>query len=824
MAEPKDRVIIDAMLQDAGWILKDSDGDRNVDYEVRSKNRPADYVLYDKDKFPLCILEAKRQEKDPLVGKEQARTYATNLRCRFVILSNGHRHYLWDTQSGNPVIIRSMPSQEELLNKRDNFNPKKELFKKETIEEDYVALTQYPDYQKIPEYLDESTRNEFKIKNKLRFFRPYQLEALLAVQKSVNKGNDRFLLEMATGTGKTLISSAIIKFFLRSSNVKRVLFLVDRLELETQAQKEFVEVLTNDFSVSIWKENKSDWSKSEIVVSTVQSLLSQNKYKRLFDPTDFDLVISDEAHRSLGGQSRRVFEYFHGYKLGLTATPKNYLKAVDINKLASNDPRTLETRLMLDSYNTFGCESGEPTFRYSLIDGVKDGFLIDPITFDARTEISTQLLSDEGYTFKGTDDEGQEVEEVVTKRQFEKKYVSESTNALMCKTFLENAKKDPFTGEIGKSLIFCVSQKHAAKIAQILNQYGDQMYPGKYQSDFAVQVTSDVTDAQEMTRQFRNDKLNGHSKADPYYKTSKTRICVTVGMMTTGYDCPNILNIGLMRPIFSPSDFVQMKGRGTRKHDFARNWIDQRKMPELSTTEKENFHLIDFFGNYEFFEEEYEYDQVLKLPQKSSRKADPGTPEVPPIPVGIMIEEGLDKIASIETFTQEDGMKVDRMFFDTFATTIKEQHPEIRAMILNHDYDQAADYLIKNVLDKPNEFFTMEKLQKSIQLDRNLTTEELLKFVHDLIDYIPSKRDCLEEDFEKFDNRYMPEKELIDSIKHVFEAYIQDQGFRTIIDNKEFAKLNTHASGAIFKKLPEKYRSLIPSYIKDHVSLNRYTA
>jgi len=823
MAEPKDRVIIDSMLQEAGWILKDSDGDRNVDFEVRSKNRPADYVLYDKNNFPICILEAKREEKDPLVGKEQARTYAKNLRCRFIILSNGHQHYFWDTKSGNPLVIRSFPTLEELENKRENFNPNKELFKKEEINENYVALTQFPDYEKNPEYLNEETREEFSLKNKLRFFRPYQLEALLSVQQSVNNGNDRFLLEMATGTGKTLISSAIIKFFLRSSNVKRVLFLVDRLELEDQAKKEFTEVLKNDFSISIWKENKSDWKKSEIVVSTVQSLLSQNKYKRLFRPNDFDLVISDEAHRSLGGQSRRVFEYFNGYKLGLTATPKNYLKSVDINKLAINDPRALELRMILDSYNTFGCASGEPTFRYSLIDGVKDGFLIDPITFDARTEISTQLLSEKGYTFKGTDDEGQEVEEVVTQRQFEKKYVSESTNALMCKTFLENAKKDPFSGEIGKSLIFCVSQKHAAKITQILNQFGDQMYPGKYQSDFAVQVTSDVADAQEMTRTFRNNNLNGQSKANDYYKTSKTRICVTVGMMTTGYDCTDILNIGLMRPIFSPADFVQMKGRGTRKHDFAWDWIDKRQMPEILTTQKENFHLIDFFGNYEFFEEEYEYDQVLKLPKKPGKKSE-STPELPPVPVGIMIDDNIDKIASIETFTQEEGMKVDRMFFNTFASTIKEQHPEIRELILSHDYEAAADYLIKNVLDKPDEYFTMEKLQRSIQLDRNLTTEELLKFVHGLIDHIPTKRDCLEEDFEKFDNRYMPEKELVDLIKHIFEAYILDQDLRAIIDNKEFAKLNTHSSGAIFKKLPEKYRSLIPSYIKDHVSLNRYTA
>ena len=129
--------------------------------------------------------------------------------------------------------------------------------------------------------------------------RDYQLEALKAVQSSISEGKDRFLLEMATGTGKTLTSSAIIKMFRRLYSVKRVLFLVDRIELETQAQSEFDEVLKNDFRTVIWKENQSDWTSAEIVVSTVQSFVSQNKYRKVFKPDHFDLVISDEAHRSL---------------------------------------------------------------------------------------------------------------------------------------------------------------------------------------------------------------------------------------------------------------------------------------------------------------------------------------------------------------------------------------------------------------------------------------------------------------------------------------------------------------------------------------------
>ena len=225
---------------------------------------------------------------------------------------------------------------------------------------------------------------------------------------------------MATGTGKTLTSTAIMKMFLRLYRVKRVLFLVDRIELENQAKTEFNEILSNDFQTVIWKENTSDWRKAEIVVSTVQSFVTKNKYKKIFTHNDFDLVISDEAHRSLGARSRRVFEYFNGFKLGLTATPKNFLRSVDIDKLGEKDPRQLEKRFMLDTYTTFGCESGEPTFRYSLEDGVKDGYLINPRVLDARTEITTDLLSKEGYFFEGEDEEGKDISETFTKKDFEK--------------------------------------------------------------------------------------------------------------------------------------------------------------------------------------------------------------------------------------------------------------------------------------------------------------------------------------------------------------------------------------------------------------------
>lgn len=258
----------------------------------------------------------------------------------------------------------------ESLKSFRTFNPIPAKLTEETVRDNYITLTQYPTYQSDPRWIDGAQRGAFIKEHKLKFLRPYQLQAIYALQASAKLNNDRYLFEMATGTGKTLISAAVIKLFLRTGNAKRVLFLVDRLELETQAWKNFVVYLKNDFTCVIYKEKRDDWRKAEIVVSTVQSLSFNNKYRNLFSPTDFDLIVSDEAHQSIGGNSRAVFEYFIGYKLGLTATPKDYLKKIDRKTVNEKDPREWERRQLLDTYKTFGCESGNPTFRYSLLDGV----------------------------------------------------------------------------------------------------------------------------------------------------------------------------------------------------------------------------------------------------------------------------------------------------------------------------------------------------------------------------------------------------------------------------------------------------------------------
>ncbi|HQF12028.1 MAG TPA: DEAD/DEAH box helicase family protein, partial [Paludibacteraceae bacterium] len=704
-----------------------------------------------------------------------------------------------------------------------DFKPDKNRLVAETVEDDYIVLTQKPDYKTDPSYINAESRKSYIEINKLRFLRKYQLNAVRAIQKAVEQGKDRFLFEMATGTGKTLVSAAVIKLFLRTGNARRVLFLVDRLELEDQAYKAFVSYLKNDYQTVIYKENRDDWRKADIVVSTVQTFLSKNRYKRLFSPDDFDLVISDEAHRSIGGNSRAVFEYFIGYKLGLTATPKDYLKHIDMAQLGENDPRQLERRLLLDTYKTFGCENGEPTFRYSLVEGVKDGFLVNPVVVDARTEITTQLLSDEGYAVITQNEEGEEAEEIFVHKDFEKKFFSENTNRAFCKAFLENAYRDPVSGEIGKTIVYCVSQNHAAKITQILNEMAHQMFPGKYQSDFAIQVTSVIPDSQQFAINFTNNRLSGTGNFNSSYRTSKTRVCVTVGMMTTGYDCPDILNLCLMRPIFSPTDFIQIKGRGTRKYNFSIDIIDPQLKAQIGDKQKENYKMFDFFANCEYFEEKFNYDEVLKLPRPG-----PGEPAISEVwePSGIdeYVSTRADQITHLQhTIVGPDGMKIDRMYFEKFEKTII-QHPVIKEQAEAGKWDELMDYLEKHILDKPEEYFTLEKLRASIQIDRRITMREIIEKIFGMIPYFKTRDELLDEEFDRFDSRYLPKEEYFTYAKTVFKAYILDADFRAIIDNKNFALLNVSPYGEAYKKLPYDLRKAIPEYIKDFVPLNKFVA
>lgn len=222
--------------------------------------------------FPLIVLEAKAEDKNPLIGKEQARKYARSQDCRFVILSNGNLHYFWDLDRGNPYVITSFPTPDSVTGYKQ-VAPNPNRLVEEPIEKDYIVLTQRPTYRSEAGWKNEAERSAYILSNKLRFLREYQLKAIRKLQEAVRDGKDRFLFEMATGTGKTLTAAAVVKLFLRTGNARRVLFLVDRLELEEQARKAFAALLSADYQTVIYKENRDDWRRAEIVVTTVQSLL-----------------------------------------------------------------------------------------------------------------------------------------------------------------------------------------------------------------------------------------------------------------------------------------------------------------------------------------------------------------------------------------------------------------------------------------------------------------------------------------------------------------------------------------------------------------------
>jgi type I restriction enzyme R subunit len=840
--EAKARIKINKLLEDAGWRFFDTaDGPANIQLEAnvkitkkqyddfgenfeKVKNGFIDFLLLDNAGKPFIVLEAKSEDKNPLVGKEQARAYAKAQFVKYVILSNGNMHYFWNIYKGNPQIILTIPTYDSIReSKALNADPSK-LYHEE-ITSDYIAVVRNPRYTEAPEYRNAETRVQFLKDHGLKLMRKYQVNAIKALQDSVQRGNQRFLFEMATGTGKTLTAAAVIRLFLRTGNANRVLFLVDRIELERQAKKNFVNYLKPDYETVIFKDHTDDWRRAEIVVSTVQTLAFNNKFKSVFKPTDFSLIIADECHRSISGNSRAVFEYFIGYKLGLTATPKDYLKNVAKDDLQANDPRAWERRQLLDTYKTFGCESGEPTFRYSLIDGVNDPdgpYLVNPTVVDARTEITTQLLADEGYAVLNQGNEQDEdEEETYFARDFEKKFFSDETNKMFVKTFMDNALRDPLTGEIGKGIVFCVSRKHAAKITQLLNVYADAMFPDMYCSDFAMQITSDVQNAQEYTVNFQNNNLSGTTKFLDGYKSSKTRICVTVGMMTTGYDCEDLLNIGLFRPIFSPTDFIQIKGRGTRTFTFV---FKERVNGADAVHEapKSTFKLFDFFATCEYFEEKYNYDEVIKLPRIAGSGIGQGGGAVTSTTFENFNPDPLKTIT--ETKIGLQGMKIDRMFFEKFESEVKEDQAA-KEQYEQGNYAAAQHYIEEKYLNKPTEFYTWDRLRRATGVDRRVTVKEMMDKIFGIIPSFKSKQELVDDEFENYMLACGVAPGDYANVRRFFETYLRDKEVRRAIEDEKFQLLGTQVPSYSFSELkklgPKNMRSVV-GYINDNVNLSRF--
>lgn len=671
------RVLIDRALSESEWDLLNP---QQVQFEYHTPTGRADYLLKDSLGRVLCVLEAKREDLDPYDAKEQARGYADNLNAPFIILSNGREHWFWNLQRvehQDAYRIERLPSREDLERVRlKNLQPPRPL-QTEGIGSDYL----------------------YRLKPDLKL-RGYQINAMNAIADLYDKeGRRKFLLEMATGTGKTLLCAAMIRRFLLTRNAERVLFIVDRIELAKQTMEDF-NVVLGEFKPVIYKTARrtGELLGASVVVATIQSLMTDRRYREEFTPFYFDLVINDEAHRSIYGDAREVVQFFQATRIGLTATPKAYLKNINIQQLAQENPKTLEARQLRDTYHYFGCEPGEPTFRYDIIDAVKDPegpFLCTPKIVDVRTDITTKALEDAGWTVTiNEQDENYKIQDL------ERKIFTPHRNRVMCEAFLRESQKAP-DGQVGKSIIFAVNQTHATALTKILND----IKPG-----IALTITSRISDASSYAKEFRDGKR-------------QERVAVSVDMLSTGYNCRDLLNVVLMRPIFSPTEYIQIKGRGTRPYKFV-----------IGNTEydKKWFFLLDFCGVAEYFEEKYDYTIPLVLPRKGGDSTGSVRYPLPERSYGevkeqggeyahqadsssIPVWEGTDSIVVQEVrIVGPNGEKVDVMTFrGSFERDLKEfttSDDEFSQAVEVEDDDTIETVMQERFYHKPEMFYSPDKL------------------------------------------------------------------------------------------------------------------
>jgi type I restriction enzyme R subunit len=676
------RILIDRELAFSGWELLDSG---QVQFEIHTASGRADYLLKDRNGRVLCVLEAKREDIDPYDAKEQARGYAENLKAPFIILSNGREHWFWNYERADQrdaYRIERLPSRDDLERVRlKNMQPPRPL-SSEVIK---------------PEYLRP-------LKHDLAL-RHYQIRAMDEIAQLYDGEKRRkFLLEMATGTGKTLLCAALIRRFLRTRNAERVLFVVDRIELAKQTMEDFGVVL-QEYQPVIFKTARRNGQLlgSSVVVATIQSLMVDRRYRDEFTPFYFDLVINDEAHRSIYGDAREVVQFFQATRIGLTATPKAYLRNVDIEALAAENPKALEARQLRDTYHYFGCEPGFPTYRYDILDAVQDPegpFLCLPKIYDVRSDITTKALAEKGWAVTVNEqDENYKVQDL------EKKIFTPARNQLMCEAFVREAQRDPM-GKIGKSIVFAVNQTHATTLTKVFN---------KIEPGLAVTITSRIKDASIIAKDFRDGRR-------------PERIAVSVDMLSTGYNCRDALNIGLMRPIFSPTEYIQIKGRGTRRYTF--------ELGGGRKEEKTNFFILDFCGVAEYFEEKYDYTVPLAVPRERKDKEPApkgggaagqgdgghegleGTPRLPEATREIPTWGGSDSIVSREVIeVGPHGEKVDVMTFrGSFERDVKEfaeQDPEMKAAVADEDDDAVETIMNERFYHRPEMYYSPDKLVRS---------------------------------------------------------------------------------------------------------------
>lgn len=534
--------LIDTLLKEAGWNI---DQPGWTEYPVEGMpnntgNGKVDYVLWGDNGKPLALVEAKRTCKSPETGRHQAKLYADCLEQRFsqrpiIFYTNGYQHWIWDDCNYPPREITG-------------------FFKKDELEQLIFRRTHRKKLHLVTINTEIAGRS-------------YQNLAIRSITETLEKKARKALLVMATGTGKTRTAIALVDLLMRAQWVKRVLFLADRNALITQAFRAFNTHLPNANAVDITKQEPT--TSHNIILSTYQTMFNHihkndGEAKQIFSPGHFDLVIVDEAHRSIYQKYSNLFIYFDSLLIGLTATPRN--------------------EIYRDTYRIFDLEPGVPTFAYELPDAINDGYLIPPKGINVpfrflRRGITYSDLSPEeqqAYEIALEDQETGDIPQHINASALNDWLFNLNTVDQAIEILMEQGLKIQGGERLGKTIIFARNQRHAEFIVDRFNLN----YP-HYQGEFAQVIHSQVSYAQNILDNFSNpDK--------------QPTIAVSVDMLDTGIDVPEILNLVFFKPVFSPVKFNQMIGRGTRlcPHLFGFN------------ADKTEFFIFDMCGNFEYFQQE----------------------------------------------------------------------------------------------------------------------------------------------------------------------------------------------------------------------------
>ncbi|WP_372922973.1 DEAD/DEAH box helicase family protein, partial [Roseovarius sp.] len=536
---------IDLLLAEAGWPL---DAPRDREFPVQGMPNQSgegfvDYVLWGSDGKPLAVVEAKRTKKDARVGQQQAKLYADCLERMYgtrpvIFCTNGYEHWIWDDQMYPPRAISGFLKKDELELLHQRRTTRKPL-DKIVIDDEIVE----------------------------RF---YQHRAIRRIGEAFEKDRQRkALLVMATGSGKTRTVIALIDQLMRANWVRRVLFLADRVALVKQAQGAFKTHLPATPSANLIERHdpsKNDHSGARVLLSTyptMMGLIDETKGgEKRFGPGHFDLIVIDEAHRSVYRKYRAIFDYFDSFLVGLTATPRD-----EIDR---------------DTYSLFQLERGVPTDAYDLDDAVSDGYLVPPRSISVplkfqRDGIDYDSLSEEEkdeWDALEWDEEGT-VPDRVEAADLNKWLFNKDTVDKVLEHLMRNGIKVAGGDRLGKTIIFAKNSKHA----QFITERFDENYP-HLKGEFARLIDYSVPFAQSLIDDFSEAEKAPH-------------IAVSVDMLDTGIDVPEVVNLVFFKIVRSKTKFWQMIGRGTR---LCRSLFGPGQ-------DKEEFLIFDFCQNLEFFHE-----------------------------------------------------------------------------------------------------------------------------------------------------------------------------------------------------------------------------